>query len=64
MSFFIVESMNYFGKKLVQVVKCIIAVWIEFLENQYETFQIQQLKTLQIFNYSQFPSFDWLLNWT
>ena len=54
------EGVNCFGKKNVQVGKYIIAVLTEILKSKCKTF----LKTLRIFNYNRFPSFDWLFNWT
>ena len=57
---FIMEGVNCFGKKNVQVGKYIIAVLTEILKSKCKTF----LKTLRIFNYNRFPSFDWLFNWT
>ena len=62
MNLFIMESVNWFGKKYVQAGKCILVASIESLESQYKTF----LKTLWFFNYNQFPNFDCLFtgfNW-
>ena len=38
--------------------KCILAASTEFLESQYKAC----LKTLWLFNYNEFPNFDWLFN--
>ena len=59
MSLFIMESVNFFGKKPVQVVKCIVAASPEFAESQSKIF----LEILQILNYNKSPSFHWLSNW-
>ena len=59
MSLLIMESVNCFGKKLVQVGKSVISVSTKLLESQYKP----RIKTLRIFNYNQFPSFYWLFNW-
>ena len=38
--------------------KCILAASTKFLESQYKAC----LKTLWLFNYNEFPNFDWLFN--
>ena len=57
MNLFIMQSANCFDKKRVQDGKRIFPALTESLESQYNTF----LKTLWIFNYNWFPSFDWFL---
>ena len=59
MSLFVMESVSYFGKKTIQVGKCVMAFSTEFLESQYIIF----LKTLRIFSYNRFHSFYLYFNW-
>ena len=54
MSLFVVKRVKCFRKKRVQDGKYIFATSTESLKSQYKIF----LKTVLIFNYNQFPSFD------